>query len=47
MIFSVISNREVPKIEKLIHTIDPESFMVVNRVSEVSGRGFSMKKRYR
>ena len=44
---SVISNREVPKIEKLIHTIDPESFMVVNRVSEVSGRGFSMKKRYR
>ena len=43
MIFSVISNREVPKIEKLIHTIDPESFMVVNRVSEVSGRGFSMK----
>lgn len=28
MIFSVISNREVPKIEKLIHTIDPESFMV-------------------
>lgn len=40
MIFSVISNREVPKIEKLIHTIDPESFMVVNRVSEVSGRGF-------
>ena len=34
-------------IEKLIHTIDPESFMVVNRVSEVSGRGFSMKKRYR
>ena len=47
MIFSVISNREVPKIEKLIPTIDPESFMVVNRVSEVSGRGFSMKKRYR
>ena len=47
MIFSVISNRELPRLEKLIHAIDPESFMVVNRVSEVSGRGFSMKKRYR
>ena len=46
MIFSVISNRELPRLEKLIHAIDPESFMVVNRVSEVSGRGFSMKKRY-
>ena len=47
MIFSVISNRELPRLETLIHAIDPESFMVVNRVSEVSGRGFSMKKRYR
>ena len=47
MIFSVISNRQLPEIEKLVHRIDPESFMVVNRVSEVSGRGFSMKKRYR
>ena len=47
MIFSVISNRELPRLEKLIHAIDPESFMVVNRVSEVSGRGFSMKQRYR
>lgn len=47
MIFSVISNRELPKIEKLIHEIDPNSFMVVSRVSEVRGRGFSMKKEYR
>ena len=47
MIFSVISNRELPELEKLVHRIDPECFMVVNRVSEVSGRGFSMKKRYR
>ena len=28
-------------------TIDPESFMVVSRVSEVRGRGFSMSKKYR
>lgn len=46
MVLSVISNRELPKVEKLIHNIDPESFMVVSRVSEVRGRGFSLKKRY-
>ena len=44
---SVVSNREVVQMERLIHQIDPECFMVVSRVSEVSGRGFSMKKKYR
>jgi len=47
MIFSVISNRELPGVERIIRRIDPECFMVVSRVSEVSGRGFSMKKEYR
>lgn len=47
VVFSVISNRELPKVEKIIRAIDPESFMVVSRVKEVSGRGFSMKKRYK
>lgn len=47
MIFSVISNRELPRVQKLIREIDPESFMVVSRVSEVRGRGFSMSKKYR
>lgn len=47
VILSVISNRELPKVERIIHTIDPESFMIINRVNEVSGRGFSMEKRYR
>lgn len=46
MIFSVISNRELPKVERLIRGIDPESFMVVSRVSEVKGRGFSLSKKY-
>lgn len=37
ILMSVISNREVIQIERLIHQIDPECFMVVSRVSEVSG----------
>ena len=47
VLLSVISKRELPKVERLVHSIDPESFMVVSRVNEVSGRGFSMKKKYR
>ncbi|MCI8270234.1 MAG: YitT family protein [Lachnospiraceae bacterium] len=46
VVFSVISNRELPQAEKLIRSIDPESFLVVSRVSEVRGRGFSMSKKY-
>jgi uncharacterized membrane-anchored protein YitT (DUF2179 family) len=47
LILSIVSNRELPQVEKLIHSIDPESFMVISRVSEVRGRGFSMSKEYR
>ena len=47
VLLSIISKRELPTIEKLIHSIDPESFIVVSRVNEVNGRGFSMKKKYR
>lgn len=47
VLLSVISNRELPRVEKIIRRIDPECFMVVSRVSEVRGRGFSMNKEYR
>ena len=46
VVLSVISNRELAKVEKLVHGIDPTCFMVVSRVSEVRGRGFSLSKKY-
>ena len=46
LVFSVISNRQLLKVERLVHQIDPSCFMVVNRVSEVRGRGFSIEKEY-
>lgn len=46
LLLSVISNRELIKVEKLVHKIDPACFMIVSRVSEVKGRGFSMNKEY-
>ncbi|MEY8367414.1 YitT family protein [Anaerovoracaceae bacterium 42-11] len=47
MVFTVVSNREVPKVERIVRGIDPACFMTVSRVSQVSGRGFSMGKEYK
>ena len=44
LVLSVISNRELPRIERLIHRIDPDSFIIITRVSEVKGNGFSYRK---
>ena len=45
IILSIVSNYELPKIEQLARSIDPECFMVISRVSEVWGRGFSYGKK--
>jgi len=45
VILSVISNHELPKIEALARQIDPSCFIIVSRVTEVWGRGFSYGKR--
>lgn len=47
MVLSVVSNRELIQVERVVREIDPDCFMVVSRVSEVRGRGFSEKKEYR
>ena len=47
VVLTVISNREMAKIEKLVHGIDTMAFIIVNQVNEVIGRGFSAEKKYR
>ena len=44
IVLSVISNRELPRLEKVVHEIDPECFMIVTRISEVKGKGFSRSR---
>lgn len=44
VILSVVSNHELPKIESLARDIDPNCFMIISRVTEVWGRGFSYSK---
>ena len=47
MILSVVSNRELPRLTRLVTEIDPDAFLVISPVKEVRGRGFSLNKVYR
>jgi uncharacterized membrane-anchored protein YitT (DUF2179 family) len=47
VVLTVISNRELPKLNELVLSIDPKAFMIINRVNEVKGRGFTMEKLYK
>jgi uncharacterized membrane-anchored protein YitT (DUF2179 family) len=47
VVLTVVSNRELSKLNNLVLSIDPKAFMIINRVNEVKGRGFTMDKIYR
>ena len=47
VIMTVISNRELTKLNQEVNKIDPEAFMIISRVNEVKGHGFSSGKIYR
>ncbi len=44
VILSVVSNYELPKIQRLARDIDPACFMIISQVTEVWGRGFTYGK---
>ena len=46
VVLSVVSNQELPRVQAVAREIDPECFMIVSRVTEVWGRGFSHSKHY-
>lgn len=46
VILSVISNHELPKIERLARSIDPNCFIIISQVTEVWGRGFTYGKQH-
>ena len=46
VILTIVSNSELPKIQRVAREIDPSCFMVVNEVNEVWGRGFSLSRTY-
>ena len=44
VLLSIVSNHELPKLERLARSIDPDCFMIVSRVTEVWGRGFTKSR---
>ena len=45
-VLTVVSGRELPKINDLVMGIDKQTFMIINQVNEVKGRGFTLPKKY-
>ena len=46
MILTVISNRELSRLNQLVMEIDPSAFMVIGKVNEVHGKGFTLPKKH-
>jgi uncharacterized membrane-anchored protein YitT (DUF2179 family) len=47
VVLTVITNRELPKLNDKVLQIDSQAFMIINKVNEVKGRGFTIQKVYR
>lgn len=47
VIMTVVTNRELAKLNTLVKECDPEAFIVIGQVNEVKGRGFTEQKIYR
>lgn len=47
VIMTVVTNRELAKLNALVKECDPEAFIVIGQVNEVKGRGFTEQKIYR
>lgn len=45
MIMTVISNRQLSELNRVVMSIDPDAFMVVGKVNEVKGKGFTLPKK--
>ena len=46
MILTVISNRELSRLNQLVMEIDPAAFMIIGKVNEVHGKGFTLPKKH-
>ena len=46
-VLTVVSGRELSKLNELVIGLDSNAFMIINQVSEVRGRGFTLHKEYK
>ena len=45
MLYVVLNSREIPDLKKIVEEIDPEAFIIINEVKDVSGEGFTIEKK--
>lgn len=44
-IMTVVSNREIARLNQIVLDIDPKAFVIINEAKEVMGRGFTLRKK--
>ena len=44
LVMSIIPYRKLPEIKHRIHEIDPLAFIIVSKVDEVGGKGFTLER---
>ena len=44
-IMTVVSNREIVRLNQIVLDIDPKAFIIINESKEVMGRGFTLRKK--
>ena len=47
VVLCIISPRELYRLEKIVHAVDPDAFVIMTKATSVQGRGFSRAKEYR
>lgn len=47
VVLTVISGRELSRLNELVMGLDSHAFMIINQVSQVRGRGFTLHKEYK
>lgn len=45
-VLSVVTHRKLPMIQTKVQEIDPQAFMMIDTITEVRGKGFTMEKEY-
>lgn len=45
IVMTVVSNREIARLNQVVLDIDPKAFVIINEAKEVMGRGFTLHKK--
>ena len=46
IVLTVVNNRKLTLLNNYVYQIDSDAFMIINKVNEVRGKGFSSEKKY-